>query len=162
MTQQIHPSNPLETSLPTSALSGIADALYRFAAGQDLRDRALLATAFTEDAVLDFSHPASCFGVDLAPFSGRDTLVETVFATTEPLITTHTVSNVRVTGAHSTGTSAYALVEAQHVVRNAPEQRLKLKNHYFLDAVCVDGLWQLRRMRIEMAWHEGDKSVLFG
>ncbi|HEU4665164.1 MAG TPA: nuclear transport factor 2 family protein [Dokdonella sp.] len=44
----------------------IVDALYRFGAGQDLRDRALLASAFAADATLDFSQPAGRFGVALA------------------------------------------------------------------------------------------------
>jgi hypothetical protein len=44
------------------------DALNRFAAGQDLRDPALLASAFAPDAELDFVQPARQLGVELPVF----------------------------------------------------------------------------------------------
>ncbi len=50
----------------------VADALHRFAAGQDLRDRDLLASAFTLDASLDFTQPARKFGVIMPVLRGRD------------------------------------------------------------------------------------------
>src|SRR5690606_30950554 len=52
-------------------LHEVIDALYRFAAGQDERDRELFESAFALDATVDFSEPASRFGVDLQPFVGR-------------------------------------------------------------------------------------------
>lgn len=142
-------------------LLGVGDALHRFAAGQDLRDRSLLESAFSKDADLDFSGPARLFGIDLAPFKSRDVVVTTVFANTEPLITTHTVTNVRLTEHDATSAAAYALVEAQHVLRDAPERRLMLKNHYWIGAVADCGVWRIRHMRIETAWYDGDPSVLF-
>jgi hypothetical protein len=39
----------------------IEDALYRFAAGQDMKDRPLLQSAFARDAVLDFVDPEVLF-----------------------------------------------------------------------------------------------------
>ncbi|MFB9691404.1 nuclear transport factor 2 family protein, partial [Amycolatopsis plumensis] len=40
----------------------IVDALHRFALGQDLKDRALFASAFTADAELDFRPAAAKWG----------------------------------------------------------------------------------------------------
>lgn len=39
-----------------------ADALYRFALGQDLKERELLASALSEDAELDFRPAAAKWG----------------------------------------------------------------------------------------------------
>lgn len=40
----------------------VPDALHRFAAGQDLDDRDLFASAFSPTATLDFTQPARLFG----------------------------------------------------------------------------------------------------
>ena len=137
------------------------DALLRFGAGQDLRDEALLASAFTEDATLDFTQPAARFGVPLAVFAGRATIVATVFANTAPLATTHTVTNGRV---HIDGDSArlMALVEAQHVLRADPSRHLLLKNWYDADLKREAGTWHMARVRIDNVWFEGEAAVLFG
>jgi hypothetical protein len=48
----------------------VVDALYRFAAGQDLRDEELFRSAWTSDGELDFVQPARKLGVELPPFRG--------------------------------------------------------------------------------------------
>jgi hypothetical protein len=50
----------------------VVDALHRFAAGQDLRDAELFASAFAPQAELDFTQPARMLGAELPPFRGRD------------------------------------------------------------------------------------------
>ena len=50
----------------------ITDALYRFGAGQDLREAALFASAFSPDAILDFTQPAQRLGMEMALLEGRE------------------------------------------------------------------------------------------
>jgi HAMP domain-containing protein len=79
------------------SLRAMTDALYRFGAGQDLRDRPLFESAFAPDASLDFTAVAAKFGVAIPVFEGRHAIADTIMAATEPLDTTHTITNVRVT-----------------------------------------------------------------
>src|SRR5688572_15638081 len=73
----------------------VIDALYRFAAGQDLKDPALFTSAFAPGASLDFTQPAQRFGAEIPRMEGRETIAE-ILVTLEPLATTHTVTNPRV------------------------------------------------------------------
>ncbi|MFF2554506.1 nuclear transport factor 2 family protein [Nocardia sp. NPDC058058] len=110
----------------------IADALYRFALGQDLKDKDLFASAFTADAELDFRPAAAKWGANPPVMTGRDTIVGSILAMfTGRVDTTHQVTNVRV---RIDGDIARmtALVEAQHVLVAAPETRALLKNPYIL------------------------------
>jgi hypothetical protein len=129
------PDSPTQ---PADQLAAM-DVLHRFAAEQDLRDSELFATAFAEDAILDFVQPARRLGVPLPVFKGKRQIVETIMSSTAPLKTTHTVTNQRVSldGPAATLT---ALVEAMHVQRADERLRLLLKNIYRCDLVRLDGL----------------------
>ncbi|MHB1169453.1 MAG: nuclear transport factor 2 family protein [Longimicrobiales bacterium] len=113
-------------------IHAVVDALYRFAAGQDLRVRELFESAFSLGAVVDFTQPAACFGISLPAFTGRQAVVDTIMDTTAALVTTHSVTNPRVS---VEGDQAHmmALVEAQHVLREDPSRYLLLKNFYTVD-----------------------------
>ena len=138
----------------------IADALHRFAAGQDLRDTGLLASAFTADADLDFTQPARRFGVEMPVLRGREQIVATLKLALAELDTTHTVSNVRVViDGHAA--ELFALVEAQHLPRADHSRNLLLKNFYFASLTRAGARWAIASMRIENAWHRGDPAVLF-
>jgi hypothetical protein len=136
------------------------DVLYRFAEGQDRRDRALLRSAFTEDAELDFAQPAQRFGVSLTPFQGREAIVSTVLTNIAPLHTSHTVTNQRICidGDFAAGT---ALVEAQHVNAENPDSRLLLKNFYDFELRRNHDGWAMSRVVIRNIWFEGTSTVLF-
>lgn len=136
------------------------DALYRFAAGQDLRDAELLASAFTPDAELDFVQPAQRFGVTLEPFRGRDAIVSTIRSSIAALQTTHTVTNPRLRF-DDDGAELVALVEAQHVSRTEPQRHLLLKNIYLVRLVPDGPRWSMRHVRIHNVWWTGDARVLF-
>ena len=139
----------------------IVDAVYRFGAGQDLRDRSLFASAFAADATLDFSQPARRFGVALAPLAGREAIVEAVFAAIGALDTTHSVTNPRVIAYDGERASLFALVEAQHLPRGDHTRNLLLKNFYRAALIRSGSTWKIWQLRIENAWHRGDPSVLF-
>lgn len=138
----------------------VVDALYRFAAGQDLSDKELFRSAWTQDAELNFIQPAKRLGVDLPPFRGRDNITESILGSVSALTTTHTVTNPRVT-VDGDGATLFALVEAQHLPKADHRRHLLLKNFYWCDLAREDGTWKIRRMRIENAWMDGDATVLF-
>ena len=91
--------------------NAVVDALYRFAAGQDLKDPDLFRSAFAPNATLDFSQPAQRFGADIPVMPNR-TAIEGILTTLEPLVTSHTVTNPRVQLDGDRAQLA-ALVEAQ-------------------------------------------------
>lgn len=149
------------TSVPADAALAIVDALYRFGAGQDLRDRALFESAFADDAVVDFTGPARRLGVTIPEFKGREAIADTIMAATEPLTTTHTVTNPRVTEYDGTRATLVALVEAQHLPRENHSRHLLLKNIYTMELSRRDDTWVIQHMRIDNAWMTGDAAVLF-
>jgi hypothetical protein len=139
----------------------IVDALYRFGAGQDLRDRALFESAFTADAALDFTGPAQRLGVTTPVFTGRTAITDTIFAAIGDLDTTHTVTNPRVTAFDGERATLFALVEAQHLPHADHGRHLLLKNIYVTELVKRAGRWLIERMQIDNVWLDGDPSVLF-
>jgi hypothetical protein len=139
----------------------IVDALHRFALGQDLKDRDLFASAFTEDAVLDFGPAASRWGSEAALMEGRDTIVGNILALFSGRVdTTHQVTNprVRIDGdrAHLT-----ALVEAQHLLVTDPDTHALLKNPYDVELVRDGRRWLIARMTIHNTWFVGDPKAIF-
>ncbi|WP_310726157.1 nuclear transport factor 2 family protein [Streptomyces sp. N2A] len=140
----------------------IADALYRFALGQDLKDEDLFASAFTADAELDFRPAAARWGGKPPVMSGRDTIVSTILAMfTGRVNTTHQVTNVRISIDGDTARLT-ALVEAQHLLIDAPDTHALLKNPYTVDLIRDGSRWLIRRMHIENTWLTGDPLAIFG
>ena len=138
----------------------IVDALYRFAAGQDLGDKELFRSAWSADAVLDFTQPAAKLGVQLPPFAGRDAITDAILDSLSEIDTTHTVTNPRVKVAGELA-QLTALVEAQHLPRRDHGRHLLLKNIYHCEVVVEQREWRIRRMRIQNIWMHGDPRVLF-
>jgi hypothetical protein len=144
----------------------IVDALYRFALGQDLRDRELFASAFASafaaDAELDFRPAAARWGANPPVMTGRDTIVTTILAMFAGRVdTTHQVTNPRVA---LTGDTAHltALVEAQHLLSADHGTFALLKNRYDVDLVRAGDRWVMRHVRIDNAWLRGDPTAIFG
>lgn len=152
--------NPPSAGADAAAQAAIVDALYRFAAGQDLRDRALFHSAWTADAELDFTQPARRLGVELPPFRGREHITDAILGSVAPLTTSHSVANPRVQ-VEGDAARLFALVEAQHLPAGDHTRQLLLKNIYWCELAVEDGLWRIRRMRIENLWMDGDPRVLF-
>lgn len=138
----------------------IIDALYRFAAGQDLQDRALFESAFAPEATLDFTGPARRLGASIPVFEGRTAIADTVLGTVSRLHTTHTVTNPRV-ALDGDRATLFALVEAQHLLRDDHRRRLLLKNIYWVDLERWGEQWAIRSIRIDNVWLDGDPRVLF-
>lgn len=140
----------------------ITDALYRFALGQDLKDKDLFASAFAPDAELDFRPAAAKWGAAPPVMSGRDTIVTTILAMfTGRVDTTHQVTNVRIAIDGDTA-HATALVEAQHLLTADHTTHALLKNPYEVELVRDGERWVIRRLRIENTWYTGDPTAIFG
>jgi hypothetical protein len=151
-------SKPLTDSADQLA---VVETFYRFAAGIDLRDNALLASAFTEDAVSDFRPAAAKAGFEFPVLEGRDVIVAELFGALGHVDTTHSVSNPRVKIAGEKA-SLDALVEAQHVLKNDPARHYLMKNRYDVELVRLGEGWGIQRVTVDNVWRTGDPVVLLG
>ncbi|NNH74610.1 nuclear transport factor 2 family protein [Nocardia uniformis] len=140
----------------------IVDALYRFALGQDLRDKDLFASSFAVDAELDFQPAAAKWGGSAPLMTGRDFIVATILDGFAGRVdTTHQVTNPRIAIDGDTARLT-ALVEAQHLLTVEHDTFALLKNRYDVDLVRADGRWLMSRVRIENVWYQGDPTAIFG
>ncbi|SHM45994.1 SnoaL-like domain-containing protein [Sphingobium sp. YR657] len=152
----------LNTSTPPVAVVdklGVVEALYRFAAGIDLRDNKLLASSFAADAISDFRPAAAKAGFEYPVVEGRDAIVTALSTSLTGLDTTHTVSNPRVS-VDGDKARLDALVEAQHVPTSDPSKHYLMKNRYDVELVREGDLWVIQRVTIDNVWRSGDIGVL--
>ncbi|WP_086849029.1 nuclear transport factor 2 family protein [Amycolatopsis kentuckyensis] len=139
----------------------IVDALHRFALGQDLKDKALFASAFAADAELDFRPAAAKWGARPPLMAGRDTIVTTILGLfTGRVDTTHQVTTTRVAVEEDTARLT-ALVEAQHLLTADHGVFALLKNPYDVELVRDGTRWLIHRLRIDNAWFTGDPAAIF-
>ncbi|WP_199550928.1 nuclear transport factor 2 family protein [Streptomyces sp. N35] len=141
----------------------ILDALYRFGLGQDLKDKDLFASAFAEDAELDFRPAAAKWGGAPPVMAGRDTIVTTILGLfTGRVDTTHQITNPRIAIDGATARLT-ALVEAQHLLTADHSTYALLKNPYDVELErAQDGRWAIRRLVIHNTWFQGEPTAIFG
>ena len=139
----------------------VVEALYRYAAGIDLRDKALLASSFAEDTVLDFRPAAAKAGFEYPVIEGRDAITDALSTSLRGIDTTHSVSNPRVT---INGDTAHmeVMVEAQHVLSADPSRNYLMKNRYDAQLVRQGPVWVIKNQVIDNVWRSGDPTVLAG
>lgn len=139
----------------------VIEALYRFAAGIDLRDKDLLASAFSAEAISDFRPAGKKAGFDYPVLEGRETIVTALMGSLSQIDTTHSVSNPRVT---LNGDKAVmdALVEAQHLPSNDHSRHYLMKNRYDVELVRQGEVWVIQRYTVDNVWLTGDPTVLAG
>lgn len=141
----------------------IADTLHRFAFGLDQGDEDSLASALTEDCVLDFRPAGRKLRLDFPKLSGRQAIVETLIPLLGPLDTSHTVSNLQIEMSDDSAT-VYAYVMAQHFMpREGPRpgsENALLMNRYDCDLVRDGQKWRLKRVTIDNAWAQGNPEIL--
>ena len=147
-----------EPSAATDKLAAV-DALYRYAAGIDLRDAALIESALADEAISDFRPAAAKAGFEYPVLQGKQTIVDALSASLKSLDTTHTVSNARVS-IEADRAHIDALVEAQHVPRNDPSSHYLMKNRYNVDLVRSGSSWVIRHVVVDNVWRHGDPAVL--
>ncbi|OLO06140.1 nuclear transport factor 2 family protein [Salinicola socius] len=139
----------------------VIDVLYRFAAGIDLRDGALLGSTFTEDAISDFRPAAAKAGFEYPVLQGRETIVSALSDSLQHFDTTHSVTNPRVCIDGDKATLE-AIVEAQHVPRDDHSRHYLMKNRYDVELIRHDEAWLIQRATIDNVWRDGDPTVLTG
>lgn len=149
------------SSTVTTDKLAVVEALYRYAAGLDLRDMDLLASAFAEDAVADFGPATRKAGHEYPPVTGRDTIAAALSGSLSHLDTTHSVSNPRVTidgdAAHLEG-----IVACQHLPREDHSRHVLMTNRYDVDLVRRGDIWVIQHVTVDNSWTEGDPTVLAG
>jgi septum formation inhibitor-activating ATPase MinD len=146
-------------SRTTADKIAVVEALYRFAAGLDLRDGDLLASAFAADAVSDFRPAAAKAGFEFPVLEGREAIVAALTSSLASLDTTHSVSNPRVS-VDGDEARLEAIVEAQHLPRRDHSRHYLMKNRYDVELVRRGEAWVIRRVTIDNVWREGDPTVL--
>jgi hypothetical protein len=146
---------------PSADKLAVVETLFRFAAGIDLRDRALLSSAFAEDAISDFRPAAAKAGFEYPVLHGRDTIVDALSGSLVQLDTSHSISNPRVTLDGDTA-RLDVLVEAQHVPRNDSSRHYLMKNRYDVVLARVGTDWVIQYVTIDNVWRDGDPGVLAG
>jgi hypothetical protein len=139
----------------------VIETLYRYAAGIDLKNRELIASAFTEDAVSDFRPAAAKAGFEYPVLQGKETIVMALMDSLSPIITTHSVNNPRVTLEHDKA-QMEAIVEAQHVLASDPSRHYMMKNRYDVELQKIDEKWLISHVTVDNAWRTGDPTVLAG
>jgi len=141
----------------------IADALHRYAFGLDHGDPDSLASAFTEDALFDFTPASAKLGLAFQKLTGRQAIMEAVLPLIGPLDTSHTVSNLQIEISGDSATlSAYVM--SQHFMprqgsRRGSENAL-LMNRYDCELVRDGQKWRFKRVTIDNAWMQGDPEIL--
>ncbi len=141
----------------------IADTIHRYAFGLDHGDADSLASAFTEDGVLDFRPAGRKLGIDFPRLSGRQAILDALLPFLGPLDTTHTASNLQIEISGDTAT-LYAYVMSQHFMpregsRSGSENAL-LMNRYDCELVRDGQKWRFKRVTIDNAWLQGDAEIL--
>ncbi len=132
----------------------IAETLYRYAFGLDHGDPDSLASAFTEDGVIDFKPAGAKLGLDFSVLRGRDQILQTLVPMIGPLDTSHTASNLQIEVSGDTAT-LHAYLTSQHFMpgdgsRPGAEYAL-LMNRYDADLVRDGQKWRFKRVTIDNA-----------
>lgn len=139
----------------------VIETLYRYAAGIDLKNRELIASAFTEDAVSDFRPAAAKAGFEYPLLQGKEIIIKALMDSLHPIVTTHSVNNPRVT-LEGDKAQLEAIVEAQHVPESDPSRHYMMKNRYDVELQKTDNQWFISRVIVDNVWRTGDPSVLAG
>ncbi|KAJ1334029.1 nuclear transport factor 2 family protein [Microdochium nivale] len=173
------------TSLPAALIpplpdrEAVADALYRCCLAWDTNDRALFATSFTSEAVLDLN------GRSTAGITEINAVCNSIIFSVD---TTHLATNIRIHFPNATNTTTAtgeylanltATVIAQHFEGGkgmdlTPDDggvQLMNRNRHLMSGALYsgdlvrdegDGLWKFARLSIRPNWVEGHFSVVGG
>ena len=141
----------------------IADALHRFAFGLDHGNADSLASALTEDCILDFRPAGKKLSLDFPKLDGRKAIVDTLIPLLGPLDTSHTVSNLQIEISDDSAT-LYAYVMSQHFMpREGPRpgsENALLMNRYECELARDGQKWRFKRIVIDNAWAQGNPEIL--
>jgi SnoaL-like domain len=141
----------------------IADTLHRYAFGLDHGDPDSLASAFTEDCVIDFTSAARKLGIDFPVLTGRERALQILIPMLGPLDTSHTTSNLQIEVSGDTAT-LHGYLMSQHFMPGQGHRRgsdyALLMNRYDAELVRAGTKWRFKRVTIDNAWAEGDPGII--
>lgn len=151
--------NPIHLS-SLSPREAVADALYRCLAGLDKNDRTLFDSAWVHDDATSFEMPGRSI-------VGMDALHKHMFDVVGPMDSQHMISNVRIDVKDGADT-AWMSVYSQAVHYRPGEGKDPSSKHftggtvYYMDLVKdeKDGLWKIKKLRVDVLWFDGDRSVV--
>ena len=154
---------PIDLAQLANDRAEIADTLYRYAFGLDHGDADSLASAFTADAILDFTPAAAKLGIKFPVMTGRDVIVQTLIPLIGPLDTSHTASNLQIE-VNGDSATLHAYVMSQHYMpgegsRQGSDHTLFM-NRYDADLVRDGQTWRFQHVSIDTAWAEGDPAII--
>ncbi|MFD6285734.1 nuclear transport factor 2 family protein [Streptomyces sp. NPDC060205] len=154
------------TDSPTSPTAtedkfAVVETLYRYAAGLDLRDKDLLASAFADDAVADFGPATKKAGQEYPPIKGGETIATALLGSLGHLDTTHSLSNPRVSLDGDTA-RLEGIMACQHLPRTDHSRHVLMTNRYDVELARQGEVWVVQHLTVDNAWTEGDPSVLAG
>lgn len=141
----------------------IADTMHRYAFGLDHGDPDSLASAFTEDCVIDFRSAGRKLGLDFPVLTGRDLVVQTLIPMLGPLDTSHTASNLQIEVSGDAAT-LHGYIMSQHFMPGQGSRRgsdyALLMNRYDAELIRDGQKWRFKRVTIDNAWADGDPEIL--
>jgi len=141
----------------------IADTMYRYAFGLDHGDPDSLASALTEDCVLDFTSGGQKLGINFPILNGREMVLSTLISMLGPLDTSHTASNLQIEVSGDTATM-HGYIMSQHFMPGEGPRRgsdyALLMNRYDTELVRDGAKWRFQRVMIDNAWAEGDPGII--
>jgi hypothetical protein len=141
----------------------VADALHRYAFGLDHGDADSLASALTEDCVLDFRRADKKLHLGFSLITGRQAILDSVLPLVGPLDTSHTATNLQVEISGDSATlSAYVM--SQHFMPRQGSQpgaeHALLMNRYDCELVRDGQKWRFKRITIDNAWSQGNPEII--
>lgn len=141
----------------------IADALHRYCFGLDHGDADSLASALTDDCVLDFRPAGKRLNLDFPLITGRQAILDSILPLIGPLDTSHTVTNIQIEISDDSATLS-GFVMAQHFMPREGAKRgsenALLMNRYDCDLLRDEQKWRLKKITISNAWAQGDPEIL--
>ena len=143
---------------------GVVDAALRYTGGLDAGDAELMASALTEDAVVDVTPAMSAIGLDFPVLSPRDTVVGGLIGAVGQLQTSHSVTNARSTVDGDEATLSCYVDAMYRLPRGVEDDRsvrhAEMMIRYTTRLLRADGGWRIRHLRIDGLWFDGDPQVL--
>jgi hypothetical protein len=157
-------STPAQAHSEIADRAGITDAIYRYTAGLDYNDAALLESALTEDAVVDLTPATAKIGLEFPVLRSREIVVGALSGAVGPLDTSHSISNPRITISGDMATIR-CNAQAQHYLpgegpRPDRTRHALMMNRYKAQLVRDGQQWRIRHLIIDSAWFDGDPGVL--
>ncbi|CAG9979520.1 unnamed protein product [Clonostachys byssicola] len=148
---------PAKLSGALSDREQIADTIYRLVAAFDHADEDLLRSSLTDDVAVEIVGFPSCKGIS--------ELKESSFSRVSKLVTTHSISNIRVSLESATTARASCTSVAQHArpgkgFEQGPH-RLLGGGFYICDLIKEGDLWKIKQWFAKPIWYEGDPAIAY-